>query len=92
MQPNKTIAGNNGCERLNEKIAFPFGCALSNTTMTSKPTIKIELKIQKIVVETVIVSDVTSLTKIVNVTAKQPANQMKIPNGEIQQLQQKWQV
>lgn len=76
MQPNKMRAGKSGCERLNEKIAFPLDCVLTKSTTVNKPTIKMTMKIQKMVVETVIVFDVTSFMKMVKVAAKKPTKQM----------------
>lgn len=62
MHPTSTIAGGNGCEKLNVKIAFPFGSIPSKKTIANKPMAKIPLTVQNASVDTVIVSVVTSLT------------------------------
>lgn len=72
MQPNKTLAGSSGCERLREKIAFRLGCTPSTKTMTRRLAIKMEMKIQHNVVEMVTAFEITILMRMAKVAANKP--------------------
>ena len=72
MQPNKTLAGRSGCERLREKIAFRLGCTPSTKTMTRRLAIKMEMKIQHNVIEMVTAFEITILMRMAKVTANKP--------------------
>lgn len=62
MHPSSTIAGGIGCEKLNVKIAFPFGCIPTRKTIANKPMAKIPFTVQNATIETVIVFVVANLT------------------------------
>lgn len=72
MQQNNMVAGKNGCLRLREKIAFPFGCVPSTKRMTKRLTIKMEMKIQHKVVEMATAFDIMILMRMVKVAANKP--------------------
>lgn len=71
MQPNKTLAGRSGCERLSEKIAFRLGCTPSTKTMTRRLAIKMEMKTQHRT-KLLTAFEITILMRMAKVAANKP--------------------